>query len=188
MRDSTRTPPLSQGGKKKLASLLLNQHCCALLVIDKGPNKGLLFDPNKGSNLEHPVVFFLLTRIFTTANFWILSTAEIQPHDGFITQWVFSFLPLHPSRNLSTDSHSATDRDCGSPHIVGFSFFTTNHINLNGSTRWGFPFRPLPWAQSLILTVHGLGLIPQRHTHGSKSVSIVQGLVQDLNVYKTHGV
>jgi len=25
------------------------------------------------------------------------------------------------------DSHPATDRDCGSPHIVGFSFFTTNH-------------------------------------------------------------
>ena len=88
MRDSTRTPPLSQGGKKKLASLLLNQHCCALLVIDKGPNKGLLFDPNKGSNLEHPVVFFLLTRIFTTANFWILSTTEIHhtmasSHSGF---------------------------------------------------------------------------------------------------------
>ena len=37
------------------------------------------------------------------------------------------------------------------------------------------------------ITAPGLGLSPQRHTYGSKSVSIVQGLVQDLNVYKTHG-
>jgi len=29
-----------------------------MLVIDKGPNKGFLFDPNKGSNLGHPVGFF----------------------------------------------------------------------------------------------------------------------------------
>jgi len=106
------------------------------------------------------------------------------PHDGFITQWVFPFLPLQPSRILSTDSHPATDRDCGSPHIVGFSFFTTNHTNLNGSTRWGSPFRPPPQAQSLILTVHGLGLIPQRHTHGSEFLPLVQRLVQELNVYK----
>jgi len=79
-------------------------------------------------------------------------------------------------------------RDCGSPHIVGFAFLTTNHTNLNGSTRWGSPIRPPSWAESLILTVHRLGLIPQRHTHGSESLPIVQGLVQDLNVYKTHGV
>ena len=69
----------------------------------------------------------------------------------------------------------------------GFLFFTTNHTNLNGSTRWGSPFRPPPWAKSLILTVLGLGLSPQRHTYGSESVPIVQGLVYDLNVYKTHG-
>jgi len=62
---------------------------------------------------------------------------------------------------LSSDSHPATGRDYGSPHIVGFYFFTTNHTNLTGSTRWGSPFRPPLWAQSLILAVHGLGLIPQ---------------------------
>ena len=37
--------------------------CCAMLVIDKGPNKGLLFDPNKGTSCG----VFLLSRIFTTA-------------------------------------------------------------------------------------------------------------------------
>jgi len=36
-------------------------------------------------------VFFLVSKFFTTVIFWILSTAEIQPHDGFITQLVFFF-------------------------------------------------------------------------------------------------
>ena len=50
----------------------------------------------------------------------------------------------------------------------------------------GSPSRVPPWAKSLILTVPGLGLSPQRHAYGSESVPIVQGLVYDLNVYKTH--
>jgi len=29
-----------------------------MIVINKDPNKGLLFDPNTGSNLGHPVGFF----------------------------------------------------------------------------------------------------------------------------------
>ena len=45
-------------------------------------------------------------------------------------------------------------------NIVGFFFFTTNHTNRNGSTRWGFSLRPLPLAQSLIPKVQGLALIP----------------------------
>jgi len=106
-----------------------------------------------------------------------------QPHDGFITQWVLSFLPLQLWRILSTDSHPATSREYGSPHIVGFFFLTTNHTTLNGSTRWGSPLRPPPWAQSLVLTV----VDSSRHTHGSASSPTVQGLVQDLNVYKPHG-
>ena len=56
--------------------------------------------------------------------------------------------------------------------------YQPQRINKGGS-----PFRPPPWAKSLILTVPGLGLSPQRHTYGSESVPIVQGLVQDLNVY-----
>jgi len=154
-----------------------NTECCAMLVIDKGPNKGLLLDPNKGSNLRHPVGFSFCRKFLRPQFFgYCPRRKSIQTmsssHSGF-----FSFLPLQPSRILSTDSHPATDRDCGSLHIVGFFFFTTNHTNLNGSTRLGSPFRPPPLAQSLILTVHGLGLIPQRHTHGSESLPIVQGLV-----------
>ena len=69
--------------------------CCAIIVIDKGPNKGLLFEPNTGSNLGHPVGFFILSRIFTTANSsnHTMVGLQIQTHD------------FH--------------------HIVGFSFFTT---------------------------------------------------------------
>jgi len=40
-------------------------------------------------------------------------------------------------------------------------FLTTNHTNHNGSTKWGSPFRPTPWAKSFTPTVRGLGLIPQ---------------------------
>jgi len=110
-----------------------------MIIINKDPNRGSLFEVNTGSNLGHPVSFFLLSRIFTTANSsnHTMAGFQIQPHDGSITQWVFPFVPLQLSRILSTDSHPATGRDCGSPHLVGFFFFTTNHTNLNGSTRGG---------------------------------------------------
>ena len=65
--------------------------CCAMIIIDKDPNKGLLFESNTGSNLGHPVGFFFCPEFLP---------AEIQPHDtglqihrhdDSITQWVFSF-------------------------------------------------------------------------------------------------
>jgi len=34
-----------------------------MIIIDKDSNKGLLFEPNAGSNLGHPVGFFILSRI-----------------------------------------------------------------------------------------------------------------------------
>ena len=69
--------------------------CSAMIIINKGPNKGLLFEPNTGSNLGHPVGFlfcpeFLPPQIHPTT----MAGLQIQPHDGSITQWVFSFLPL----------------------------------------------------------------------------------------------
>jgi len=67
-----------------------------MIIIDKDPNKGLLCEPNAGSNLAHPVGFFILSRIFTTANSsnHTMVGSQIKPHDGSITQWVVSFLPL----------------------------------------------------------------------------------------------
>jgi len=67
-----------------------------MIIIDKDPNKGLLFDPKAGSILGHPVGFFVLSRIFTTANSsnHTMVGLQIQPHDGSITQRVFPFLPL----------------------------------------------------------------------------------------------
>ena len=70
--------------------------CSVMIIIDTGPNKGLLFEVNTGSNLGHPVGFSILSRIFTTTNSSNLTMVRLQipPHDGSITQWVFSFLPL----------------------------------------------------------------------------------------------
>jgi len=67
-----------------------------MIIIDKDPNKGLLFDPNAGSNLGHPVGFLFCPEFFTTANSsnHTMVGSKIQPHDGSITQWVFPFLPL----------------------------------------------------------------------------------------------
>ena len=58
-----------------------------MIIIDKDPNKWLLFDPNAGSNLGHPVGFFILSRIFATANSsnYTMVGSQIQPHDGSIT-------------------------------------------------------------------------------------------------------
>ena len=44
--------------------------CCAMIVIDKDPNKGLLFDPNTGSNLGHPGCpgVFILSRLVQDLN------------------------------------------------------------------------------------------------------------------------
>ena len=69
-----------------------------MIIIDKGPNKGLLLEPNTGSNLGHPVGFFYSVQNFYHREF-------IQPHDGWITnpatRWFhhtvgfyFYFLPL----------------------------------------------------------------------------------------------
>ena len=98
--------------------------------------------PNKGPNLGHSVGFSYFEIFFSHHHEFI------QPHNGWITnpatRWLhhtvgFFFLTTTTFKDhgLSTDSHPATCRDCGSPHLVGFSFFTTNHTNLNGSTREG---------------------------------------------------
>ena len=71
--------------------------CSVMIIIDKGPNKGLLIEANTGSNLAHPLGFSILSRIFTTANSsnHTMAGLQIQPHDGSITQWfIFYFLPL----------------------------------------------------------------------------------------------
>ena len=60
---------------------------------------------------------------------------------------------------MSTDSHPATGRDCGSPYVVGFSLFYHEPYQPQRINKGGSPFRPPPWAKSLILTVPGLGLV-----------------------------
>jgi len=135
--------------------------------------------------------FLILSRICTTANSsnHKMVGLQIQPHDvpshsgfflfnhynlqgscirtviqplvetaGLLISWVFPFLP----RTIPT----STDWQGG----VSFQTTPMGKITHIHSTRTGVR-----------------GLSPQRHTYGSESVSIVQGLVYDLNVYKTHG-
>jgi len=66
-----------------------------MIIIDKGPNKGFLFEPNTGSNLGHPVGF--------------LFCPEFKPPQ------------IHPTtRSLDyKSSHTMAH------HTVGFFFFTT---------------------------------------------------------------
>ena len=140
---------ISVGGFPPLRPLpSLRQLVSKWSLLTKTQIKGYYLRQIQGQTLDILWVF-VLSRICTTANLsnHMMPGLQIQPHDDFITQWVFSFLPLQPSRILSTDSHPATGRDYGSPHIVGFFFFTTNHTSLIRSTRWGSPFRPPAWAK-----------------------------------------
>jgi len=72
---------------------------------------------------------------------------------------------------LSTDSHPATGRDYGSPHIVGFFFFTTNHTNRNDQllNTEGFSFEATP--MNTIIHTHSsqTGVEFSRHTQRSES-------------------
>jgi len=159
-----------------------------MISIDKDPNKGLLFDPNTGSILGHPVGFMFCPEFFPP---------QIHP----TTRWLdykFNHTMVPSHRGFFLCYHYNLQGSClrtvvqplvetaGLLISWGFLFYhepyQPQRINKRGS-----PFRPPPWAQSLILTVHRLGLSPQRHTHRSESQSIVQGLVQDLMTTKPMG-
>jgi len=152
--------------------------CCAMIIIDKGPNKGLLFE-----------------RVFySVQNFY--HRKSIQPHDGWITnpvtRWFhhtvgFFFFTTITFKDLVYVQSSSLWYRLLVSLSRGFFLFYHEPYQPQRINKGGSPFRPPPWAKSLILTVPGLGLSPQRHTYGSESVSMVQGLVYDLNVYKTHG-
>jgi len=106
-------------------------------------------------------------------HFWILSTAEIQPHDGFITQCVFFFLKLQSSGKLSTGSHPDTCRRYRSPHIMGFPFlprtippgtdqhgacFLWDHSHVHNHSRpqftnWGWFLWPYPRVRILTFSL-----------------------------------
>jgi len=55
--------------------------------------------------------------------------------------------------------------------------------NKVGVSSWTTPMGTITYTHSPRTRVDS-----SRHTHGSKSSPIVQGLVQDLNVYETHGL
>ena len=81
-----------------------------------------LFESNTGSNLGHPVGFSILSRIFTTASSsnHTMAGLQIPPHDGSITQWVFSFFttitftaaPFCQCNCIATPSVHNAPREC----------------------------------------------------------------------------
>jgi len=120
----------------------------------------------------------------------------IQPHCGWIKNPVarclhhtggFSFFTTTTFKDLVYGQSSSHWQRLRVSSSRGFFLFYHEPYQPQQINKGGFPFRPPPWAKLLILTVYGLDLSPQRHTHGSESLLIVQGLVQDLNVYNTHG-
>jgi len=76
---------------------------------------------NNGQLLGYPVR--VLSYFFTTIISGYCLRAEIQPNTGFITLWLYPFLPLQSPGILTTDKNLA--RDYESHSIVGFFFETT---------------------------------------------------------------
>ena len=65
--------------------------------------------------------------------------------------------------------------------------FLPRTIPTSTDQQGGVSFQTTPMGKITHTHSPRLGLSPQQHTYGSESVPIVQGLVYDLNVYKTHG-
>ena len=113
--------------------------CSAMIIIDKGPNKGLLFEPNTGSNLGHPVGFlfcpeFLPPQIHPTTR-WLdykSNHTMVPSHCGF-----FLFYHYNLQGSCLRTVIQPLVETAGLLISWVFLFFTTNHTNLNGSTRGG---------------------------------------------------
>jgi len=139
----------------------------------------------------------------TLDTLWVFNSVQnfyhhkfIQPHDGWITnpatRWLhhtvgFSFFTATTFKDLVYGQSSSHWQRLRVSSSRGFFLLYHEPYQPQRINKGRSPFRPLPWAKSLILTDHRLELSPQRHTCGSESVPIVQGLVYDLNVYKTNG-
>jgi len=61
-----------------------------------------------------------------------------------------------------------------------------NEVNVE-INKVGDSFQTTPMGTITYTHSSWTGADSSRHTHGSESSPIVQGLVQDLNVHKTHG-
>ena len=177
---------LLEAARKYVAKLNENRMLYNVSDATKAQIKDYYLTQIKGQTLDILWVFPSV-EIFTIVILWILSTAEIQPHDGFITQWVFIFLPLQPSRILSMDSHPALAETTGLLTSWVFSFLPRT-IPTSTDQQGGGLLSDHPHGHNHYTHSPRTGVDSSRHTHGSESSPIVQGLVQDLNVYKTHGV
>ena len=116
-----------------------------MIIIDKRPNKGLLFEPNTGSNLGHPVGFlfcpeFLPPQIHPTTR-WLdykSNHTMVPSHCGYFLFYHYNLQGSCLRTVIQTLVETA-----GLLISWVFLFFTTNHTNLNGSTR-GVSFQTTP--------------------------------------------
>ena len=140
----------------------------------------------QGKTLSILWVFFILSRIFPTTTSPNHTMAGSNPptrwfhhtvgFSFFFTTTLFKeFVYGHSSHYWKRPQVSLTR---------GFFFISPRTSPTSTDRQGGVSFqRTPPWAKSLILTLPGLRVSTQRHTYGSESVPIVQGLVYDLNVY-----
>ena len=129
--------------------------CSAMIMIDKGPNKG--------PNLGHSVGFSYFEIFFSHHHEFI------QPHDGWITnpatRWLhhtvgFFFFTTITFQDLVYGQSFTHWQNLRVPSSRGFFLFYHEPCQPQRTNKGGSPFRSPPWAKSLILTVHGLGLSP----------------------------
>ena len=124
-----------------------------MIIIDKEPNKGLLFEPNTGSNLGHPVGFSSVQNF----SHWKF----IQPHDDWITnpatRWLhhtlgFFFFTTTTFKDLVYGQSSSHWQRLQVSSSRGFFLFYHEPYQPQRINKGGSPFRPPPWAKSLTLT------------------------------------
>jgi len=144
----------------------------------------------KGQTLDI-LGFFLLSKFFTTVIifFWILSTGgnpatwwlhHIVDFSGFTTTTSIKF--------VLGQSFSNWEGLRVSSYRGFFLFFYHEPYQPHRIDKVGVSFQTTPMGTITCTHSPRTGVDSSRHTHRSESSPIVQGLVQDLKVYQTHGV
>ena len=132
---------------------------------------------------------------------WVLSSVQNFHHRKFLhtvhdgnsaTRWLhhtvdFFFLTTTTFKNLVYGQSSSYWQRLQVSSYRGFFYFNHEPYQPHRIINVGVSFQTT--SMGTITYAHSplTGVDSSRHAHGSESSPIVQGLVQDLNVYKTHG-
>jgi len=113
--------------------------------------------------------------------------AVIQSHDVFITRWGFLFFYHYNFQGSCLRTVIQPLVVTTGLLICGFFLFNHEPYHPQRINKVGVSSEITPMATITYTHSPRTGVDSSRHTHGSASSPIVQGLVQDLNVYKTRG-